>query len=220
MNVSASARLQCCVSVDVVSENFLLRCGRKWSSTHSLTMMFAFALSLIHSVCDCTHHTRCMLTLTISLTCDCTHHCSCPLPVTHFTCACTRPPPCFPSPPHSPTHSVVLTLTNMFARTLSPNHSVCNCTYGRPRPLTHSLLCSRLHTPWSCLPSPSHSLTLLMIALTIVYACPLTHTLYLWLHSLSYLCPPLRMRNGVIGRGCCCEGIFQYVFCLWYNRSW
>lgn len=216
MNVSASARLQCCVSVDVVSENFLLRCGRKWSSTHSPWCL----PSPSHSLCDCTHHSRCMLTLAVSLTCDCTRHCARPPPVTHFTCACTRPPPCFPSPPHLPTHSVVLTPTNMFARTLSPNHSVCNCTYGRPRPLTHSLLCSRLHTPWSCLPSPSHSLTLLMIALTIVYACPLTHTLYLWLHSLSYLCPPLRMRNGVIGRGCCCEGIFQYVFCLWYNRSW
>ena len=142
--------------------------------------MLAFALSLTHSVYDCTHHDACILTLTVSLTCDCTRHYVCPRPFTTI----------FTSPPqslillhlHSPACSHVLTL--------SPTHSVCNHMYGWPSPshslttlfaivltamlaltlsLTHSLYATYDCTYYRvCLPSSSHVHSLLVITLTII----------------------------------------------------
>ena len=149
----------------------------------SLTHHDACLRPLTHTLCLWLPSPRCMLTLAVSLTCDCTRYYACPRAVTHFTCACTQPPLCFPSPPHSPTHSVVLTLTNMFARTLSPNHSVCNCTYGRSHLLaiTHTIMfalaLSLTHSMHTydythhpvCLPSTSHSHTLLVITSSYIH---------------------------------------------------
>ena len=156
---------------------------------------------LTHTLCLWLHSPRCILTLTVSLTCDCTRHYVCPRPFT--TIFTSSPQSLILLHLHSPACSHVLTL--------SPTHSVCNARMVDLHPLIHSQLCLRLYSP-PCLPSPSHWLThstLLMIALTIVYACPhpLTYTLYLWLHSPSCLCSPSRMRNGggrerVVGVGC------------------
>ena len=149
--------------------------------------MLVFALSLTHSVCDCPHHDVClpslyhslaialviMLALALSLTLlvlALSHHYVFPRPLTHPLT-------------HSLTHSVVLALTSMFALTLSPIHSVCNCAYGRSHLLaiTHTIMfalaLSLTHSMHTydythhpvCLPSTSHSHTLLVITSSYIH---------------------------------------------------
>jgi len=132
MNVSASARLQCCVSVDVVSENFLLRCGRKWSSTHSLTMMFAFALSLtlwLHTPHTMYAYPRCITHLWLhSSLCSPSHSLTTLLAIahtmimlalalslTHSTYDCTHYRLCLPSHSHT---LLVITFTIILVSTI------------------------------------------------------------------------------------------------------
>ena len=105
---------------------------------HSLTMMLVFALSLTHSVCDCTHHDVCLvpslyhslaivlvIALFTLLVLALSHHHVFPRPLAHSLILLhLHSPSWFPSPSHQFTLFVTARMTD----------------------LTHSLLCSRLHT--------------------------------------------------------------------------